>query len=175
MSKYLIVLIIFGLGIAGYLGGVYFTSKAMNNIGTVAEQVNVSETKKTREDVTGQKNSLTISNSQGAVVISATLLTKASNELVFEIVMNTHSTDLNQYDLSKIAQLYFGTTVTTLGDFTWETMNDDTHHKKGYLKWVGPIPEDLSLIKLELQNIAEIPSRSFSWDQKEYLNQIVAK
>lgn len=173
MKKLLIALFVLALGVGGYWGGAYFTNKAMNNLGTVAEQV--SATKQPRENVTGQENVLTLTDSQGTVVIQTTLmLAESSNsQLVFEIVMNTHSVDLNQYDLTRIANLSFESTSALPGSFSWESSNNDTHHKLGYLKWSGTTPKDISALTLELEGIDEIPSRTFTWDQKEYLDQIV--
>lgn len=162
---------------AAYFGGAYITSKFIESRGTVADQGYETETKQIRESVSGQENELTISDSQGEVVIDATLIPEDSSKdgLVFEIVMNTHSVDLTQYDLTKISTLSFGSEGRASENFTWEPSSTDSHHIKGFLKWSGSVPKNSSLIQLELKDIDQVTSRIFAWKQKNTIKQILAK
>lgn len=135
---------------------------------TMAEQVeNKGEVNK--ENTVENESTLTRVDSQGSVTIQATLLPEKShtNLLTFEIVMNTHSGDLLQYDIRDQAQLSFGTTINRTGTFEWKYTNKDSHHMSGYLMWKGNIDEDD--INLELKNIENIPTRLFTWEKKDLI------
>ncbi|WP_394237312.1 hypothetical protein [Niallia oryzisoli] len=108
---------------------------------------------------------LTRMDSQGAVGVEATILPErsSSNELIFQIVMNTHSIDLLQYPLDELARLSFSSIENPSGEFKWELTNDDSHHLVGYLKWKGSVIEDNIILKIN--NIDNIPSRTFEWEQ----------
>lgn len=133
---------------------------------TIASQVENTKLNNSTE-VKGKESDLSRLDSQGAVAVQATLLPEKSslNELMFEIVMNTHSVDLLQYPLNELAQISFGTAINTTGEFKWEHANEDSHHMVGYLKWTGTIPEDS--ISLELTGIDNIPSRTFIWEKSD--------
>ncbi len=177
MKKYYIAILFIIIGVAAYFGGSYLTTQFINSRGTAADEVSDTATKQTRENISGQDNELTLSDSQGAVTVDTTLILEESSAsgLVFEIVMNTHSVDLAQYDLAGIAQLAFSTGSGATENFTWEADSNDSHHMKGTLKWTGSIPKDTANIKLELKGIGEAPSRTFVWDQKEAIEQITTK
>lgn len=133
---------------------------------TIAKQIENTGLSSSRE-VKRTESELSRIDSQGAVTVQVAILPEKSieNELMFEIVMNTHSVDLNQYQLNKLAQLSFGTTVNTTGEFEWKPVNDDAHHRIGYLKWKGNLSEDG--ITLVLKNIDDIPSRTFVWTKDD--------
>ncbi|MCM3668956.1 hypothetical protein M3181_08070 [Mesobacillus maritimus] len=135
---------------------------------TVAEQVKDSSEEQGRSNVEGAQNLLTKTESQGAVTIEVTLLPEQSNRnlLVFEIAMNTHSVDLNQYDLASLAEISFGDDEKKQ-NFEWESLSNDSHHMMGSLTWKGEleeIPENLTLI---LKDIDQISSRTFKWEKEE--------
>lgn len=129
---------------------------------TIAKQIENTGLSSSKE-VKGTESELSRIDSQGAVAVQVAVLPEMSleNELMFEIVMNTHSVDLNQYQLNKLAQLSFGTTVNTTGEFEWKPENEDSHHRIGYLKWKGtPSWDGITLV---LKDIDNIPSRKFVW------------
>jgi hypothetical protein len=133
----------------------------------VEEQVKGSSDEQDGSDVESNQNLLTKTDSQGAVTVQATLLPEDSNRnrLVFEIAMNTHSVDLSQYDLTRLAEISFGEEEQNQ-NFEWESLNNDSHHIKGTLTWrkeIEEIPENLTLI---LKDIDQITSRIFSWDEE---------
>ncbi|WHY68460.1 hypothetical protein [Neobacillus sp. SuZ13] len=79
-------------------------------------------------------------NSEGAVEVKATLVPeKSSNsQLVFEVIMNTHSVNLSQYDFTKLAAISFGTNKIISGTFKWDSSSDESsHHVMGFLVWNG--------------------------------------
>ena len=133
---------------------------------TIASQVINTESKKNAQDE-GVEFSLQRIDSQGTVVIQATLLPEKSksNLLVFEIAMNTHSGDLLQYEIENLAELSFGSNTNTSGTFEWELVNEDSHHMMGYLTWNGDVLDDR--ITLNLNNIENIPSREFIWEKSD--------
>lgn len=115
------------------------------------------------------KSALTRIDSQGAVGVEATLLPEksSSNELIFEIVMNTHSVDLLQYPLNELTHLSFGTAANTSGEFEWERASEDSHHMVGYLKWKGEVIEES--ITLEIKDIDNVSLRTFTWENDDLI------
>lgn len=110
---------------------------------------------------------LTRMNSLGAVGVGVTLPPEksTSNELLFEIAMNTHSVDLLLYPLNELASPSFGELGNASGEFEWELTNENSHHLVGYLKWKGTVIEE-SVI-LEIKNIDNVPIRTFKWEKSE--------
>lgn len=131
---------------------------------TIAEQVENTRSKSNVQD-DEMLTSFQRTDSQGTVVIQATLLPekKSSNQIIFEIKMNTHSGDLLQYNLEKIAQISFGSNLNTTGTFKWDLANEDSHHLVGYLTWSGEVVDDR--ITLTLNNIENVSSRTFIWEK----------
>jgi hypothetical protein len=121
-----------------------------------------------RPDAEGVENTLTKTQSDGAVAVKATLIPEKSNKnkLDFEIVMNTHSVDLLQYDISNISEVSFGTEPATQ-DFKWDASSSDSHHMMGYLIWNGDVKEGNDNISLNIKGIDDIPSRVFNWQKDE--------
>jgi hypothetical protein len=118
-------------------------------------------------------NSLTKSDTTGAVGIYTTLIAEKSNsnQLTFEVVMNSQTVDLHQYDLPKLAALSFGTQKNNPGTFEWESTNIDAHNRIGYLKWSGIIDKNYKKINLELKDIGHISTRTFSWKKSKLIDQ----
>lgn len=119
------------------------------------------------------QNVLSKIDSQGEVDVEVTFLPEKSNTdtLLFEILLNTHTGDLLQYEVDELAQISFGSDINKTGIFEWELSNDDSHHTVGLLKWTGEV-ESNSNIKLELKNIERDVSRSFIWNQSEVISSI---
>lgn len=144
---------------------------------SIAEQViktsgNASVTD--RPNVSGTENDLSRMNSDGAVVIKTTLLTEKSsgNQIVFEVVLNTHSGNLLQYDFAKLANINFGNTNNNTGVFEWQPSNQDSHHLQGLLTWKGEIDKAYNAIELNLKDIDSIPSREFNWEKSKMIDEI---
>lgn len=80
----------------------------------------------------------------------------------FEVIMNTHSVELTQYNVSEQSELIISGQVAQ-GTFQWESVNNDPHHMKGYLKWEGNT--DLKgPFTLNIKGIDDIDSRHFTWN-----------
>ncbi len=125
----------------------------------------------------GTKSSLTTYDSTGMVGIYTTLLLEKSNshQLVFEVVMNTDSDDLFQYDLTKIAAISFGTETDNPGTFEWESSNKNDHHMIGYLKWNGTLDRNYKNIILDLKGIDNVSLRTFTWKKSKLTDRILTK
>ncbi|MEH6905166.1 hypothetical protein [Neobacillus drentensis] len=165
-----IIITVLVLAVGG-VGG-YFITSAVISGNSASETTNgdkVSEaSKQMRPEAEGVENSLTRTQSEGAVVVKATLLPEKStkNKLVFEIVMNTHSVNLLKYDISNITDVSFGTERATQ-NFKWDATSKDSHHIMGYLMWNGHVKEGYENISLNIKGIDQIPSRVFSWQKNE--------
>lgn len=144
---------------------------------SIADQVkqNQSTSTEARPNVEGTESELTKSNSEGAVAIKTTLLAEKSSgdQLVFEVVMNTHSVDLLQYDLSQLASISFGADINKTGTFEWLPTNKDSHHIMGNLTWNGALDNNYKNINLEINNIDNIPSRMFIWEKSKVIEGIL--
>ena len=178
-----IISLVIGAVIVGfasfYLTG-FFINGNESKGDSIADQVilnsNNSSTD-TRPNVNGTENDLTKVNSAGTVEIKTTLLTEKSNrnELVFEVVMNTHSGNLLQYDFSQMANIRFNKENANSGVFEWQSSNQDSHHLKGLLIWNGKLDESYSFIELNLKDIDNIPSRNFIWEKSKVIDEIYKK
>lgn len=151
-----------------FIGWFYIKQLALPNIlsekNTIAAQGENTQSNDSTKDKESE-SSLSRLDIQGTVSVKTTFLPdkSTSDELVFEVEMNTHSGDVLQYQLDKLVQLAFGTVVNTNGEFEWEPIKEDSHHLVGYLKWKGTISKDS--ITLQLKDIDNIPSRSFTWER----------
>ncbi len=101
------------------------------------------------------------SNNEGPVTVE--VVPRFSTEIAFEIVLDTHSEELNE-DL---------TTAATLVDDTgkkyepvgWNGNPPGGHHREGLLLF-NPITPAPKFIKLILTNVGGTRERSFIWDLK---------
>lgn len=122
-------------------------------------QVQQNDSDKTSAGQTNGKemeSKLTKINYDGAVEVKATLVPEKSsnNQLVFEVMLNTHSVNLSQYDYTKLAAISFGTNANISGTFEWDSSNQESsHHVMGYLVWNGVIDNYYKAINLELKGI----------------------
>ena len=167
--KWIIITLLF-LAVGG-IGG-YFITSAVRSGNSTSETTKVDKvfeaSEQMRLEAEGEENSLTKTQSEGAVAVKATLLQEKSNKnkLVFEIVMNTHSVDLLQYDISNISEVSFGTEPATR-NFKWDASSSDSHHMMGYLIWNGDVKDGYENISLNIKGIDQIPSRVFNWQKDE--------
>jgi hypothetical protein len=105
------------------------------------------------------------SSSGGAVTIDIEWDKAEYGSLIFNVAMNTHSVDLDQYDLGELAVLrdnggkeYHPT--------SWESAPGG-HHRRGVLGF--PLPESLSQGKTEyvemvIRDVAGIKERVLRWE-----------
>lgn len=111
---------------------------------------------------------LTRVSDEQAVVVEVTPLnlTDGGPTLDFQVALNTHAVDLN-YDLAQIAVLR-DDRGNEYRPATWSGPQGG-HHVSGVLSFDGyatiVTPETTSL-ELELQGIAQVPSRRFRWEMR---------
>ena len=105
------------------------------------------------------------SNNGGAVNIDVKWLSVENDKLVFDVSMNTHSVNLDQYDLGKLAILR-----DELGNeyvpVSWNSAPGG-HHRKGTLTFA--FPEALSqgktkYLELIIHDVAGVGERVLKWE-----------
>ena len=104
------------------------------------------------------------SSSEGSVDIDAKWLGERSNSLAFQIDMNTHSVELDQYDLSKLSILR-DDAGKDYRPITWDSAPGG-HHRGGTL--VFPLPDSLrqqnaKYIELVIRDVAGVKERILRW------------
>lgn len=104
-------------------------------------------------------------NNEGAVAVAAQWMGEQNGLIVFGISMDTHSVDLDQYNLSLLAVLRddSGNEYTPV---SWNAAPGG-HHREGRLAF--PIPDSLTqgqtkFIKIIIKGIDNINERVFEWD-----------
>ena len=114
-------------------------------------------------------DSATRVDEQGAIVIEITPvnLGASTDTLEFDVVMNTHSIDLNM-DLATLATLTTDTGI-ALPATIWDAPRGG-HHVEGKLIFLSrkdgnSILEGASRLELTIINV-EVPSRVFEWELK---------
>jgi hypothetical protein len=166
------------VGAMGFFLTNFIISSDKEEGSSIADQVKQSQpvsTDAVRENVTGTESELTKTNSEGAVAIKTTLLAEKSSkdQLVFEVVMNTHSVDLTQYDLTQLASISFGVDSNNSGVFEWDSANRDSHHMMGNLVWKGTLDNNYKTISLNLNNIDGISLRNFTWEKNKLIDEVL--
>jgi hypothetical protein len=121
-----------------------------------------------------QPQNLTQQDTQGAVTVTATLLTpdtpRADGRLAVQIKLETHSVDLDQYQLEQLAVLRDpqGREIAALG---LELASGSGHHREGVL--VFPATDlsgqasrspEAKTFTLILRGIGGVPDRVFRWE-----------
>lgn len=105
------------------------------------------------------------SDTGGRVTIDVEWTKTENGSLVFDVAMNTHSVDLDQYDLGKLAVLR-----DDIGNeyhpVSWHSASGG-HHRKGTLAF--PLPDSLdrrkiAYFELILHDIAGVEERVLKWE-----------
>jgi len=107
-------------------------------------------------------NGLVQGNSDGSVAIDVKWAGEEMGSLTFEVSMDTHSEDLDGYDLSKIAVLR-DDTGKEYRPLTWVSAPGG-HHRSGTLTL--PIPAGIGQAKyleLVIKNLADVGERVLRW------------
>lgn len=111
-------------------------------------------------------------NSEGPVTISIQYLdskdTGDSDSLAFQVTITTHSVDLDQYNIDKLAVLKDGQgNVYTPSKWT-DDQGSGGHHRSGilYFDLAGNaiIDSNDKFFEVEIYEIGDVPVRSFRWD-----------
>lgn len=115
--------------------------------------------------LTNQNALQTQTNDEGSVAIKVTPkdLLESSPTWDFEIVLDTHSGNLDQ-DLTKSALLIDenGNQSTPI---SWEGDPPEGHHRQGVLKFKQVLPRPNS-IELKIAKIGDVDERIFKWELK---------
>lgn len=106
-------------------------------------------------------NGLTQSHNGGAVTIDVEWLGETSGNLRLEVAMNTHSVDLDSYDLGKLALLRDDTGKQYLPT-SWDS-RPGGHHKQGVLTFQAPDSEP-KYLDLIIWDVAGVKERAFRWE-----------
>lgn len=138
-----------------------------NNPSTDAEEIDSSDdTEETNSSYIPAGNMIR-SSTEGAVTIDVEYLGYKDNLLSFNVAMNTHSVDLDGYDLVKLSELT-DDRGNKYDAFFWDS-KPGGHHRSGVLTFFRSGsqagPDELMLI---IHNIAEIRDRTFIWEDISY-------
>ena len=145
------ILIILGILLA------LFTFYNFSNFGKIKPLNN-----QNKESVLNQKILETKINTDGEVTIKVAPkgLTSDSLSWDFEIILDTHSLDLNE-DLTEVSVL-IDTNGNEYAPVSWEGDPPGGHHREGVLKFkpITPLPQSITL---KIRNVGSVNERSFSW------------
>ncbi len=121
----------------------------------------------------GSPQHLTQENTQGAVTVSATLLNpdkpRLDGTLAVLVKLDTHSIDLDSYQLEKVAILRDaqGREIQALG---LESLSGSGHHREGVLTFPGTdtdgkplLSPEAKTVTLILRGVGGVPERVFRW------------
>ena len=114
------------------------------------------------------KKSLSRNNSEGAVTIAVTYLNPLQPQqegvLAFEVKLNTHSVDLDQYRFDQIAFLQVDAEPEqkSLG---WFEPSGGGHHLSGVLKFNGSFSTSAERMTLVIRGVDGVAQRFFEWQQ----------
>jgi Spy/CpxP family protein refolding chaperone len=121
----------------------------------------------------GSPQHLTQENTQGAVTVSATLLNpdkpRLDGRLAVLVKLDTHSIDLDAYQLEKVAILRDaqGREIQALG---LESLSGSGHHREGVLTFPGTdadgkplLSPEAKTVTLILRGVGGVPERVFRW------------
>lgn len=151
MNKAITIFIVAFAFIGGFL--IFYDPKPVS--GPVQENSSVSDTQQKLESKIDDQASVT-------VTVTPTLLSAKSGEWKFDIVMDTHSVELDQ-DMTAIAVI-----VDDLGNeyrpIRWEGAGAGGHHREGVLTF-GQTAQIQKSIGLKIFTIGDVV-RSFAWELK---------
>jgi hypothetical protein len=101
-------------------------------------------------------DSLTQQQEAGGITVKVTWQPEAAAP-TFEVTLDTHSIDVNDYDLAELALLR-----TEAGDLQPEpwTAPEGEHHRSGTL--VFP-PTESRVLELVIRDLGDVPERTFRW------------
>jgi Spy/CpxP family protein refolding chaperone len=121
----------------------------------------------------GMPQNLTQQDTQGAVTVSATLLTpdktREDGKLAVQVKLDTHAVDLDQYQIEKLAALRdgLGREIPAAG---LESASGSGHHREGVLTFPGAdasgkpvLSPEAKTLTLIMRGIGGVPERMFRW------------
>ncbi len=113
----------------------------------------------------GPTNGLVQTNTGGSVTIDVEWIKVEDGLLIFNVAMNTHSVDLDQYDLGEL------TTLRDDADNEYHLVSWDSapggHHRRGTLTFT--LPDSLSqgetkYLEIVIRDVADINERVLKWE-----------
>ncbi len=110
-------------------------------------------------------NGFTQTNAGGAVEIQVKWLADKKDSLVFDVSMNTHSVDLDKYDLKQLAVLH-DSQGNEYQPLSWNSAPGG-HHRSGKLTFTVPssLKEDSTkFLHMVIRNVDGISERNLEWD-----------
>jgi hypothetical protein len=127
---------------------------------------NISEETETGNTVSSIQplNGAVQSNSGGAVTVNLEWLAKNVTDLTFEVVMDTHSVNLDPYDLGKLAILR-DDTGKEFSPTSWLSPPGG-HHRKGELTFAAPDPvkaKSAKYFEVVIRDVSGVKERVFKW------------
>ena len=113
----------------------------------------------------GPTNGLVQSNTGGSVTIDAEWIKAEDGLLMFDVSMNTHSVDLDQYDLGELAVLR-DDAGNEYHPVSWDAAPGG-HHRKGTLAFA--LPDSLSqekakYVEIVIRDVAGVEERVLKWE-----------
>ncbi|MDT8316545.1 MAG: hypothetical protein RQ824_00950 [bacterium] len=99
-------------------------------------------------------------NSEGKVTIRVTYENPGKADPAFSVSMNTHSVNLDGYDMGELSLLRDGKGREYRGK--WTSPEGGGHHISGVLLFEGLKP-DAGKIELIIRDVAGIKERKFTW------------
>lgn len=112
------------------------------------------------------KRDLRRTNDEGPVEMAVLYLNplrqEAGSVLSFEVRMNTHSVNLDVYEMGEISFLRIdgGDEQKALG---WSKPGGGGHHRSGVLKFAGPIPSGARSLQVIIRGVGGVKERVFEW------------
>jgi len=112
------------------------------------------------------KKDLRRTSNKGPVEINLVYLNplqqESTNELAFDVTMETHSVDLDAYKMETLSFLRIAgkQELKALG---WLNPGGGGHHVSGVLKFEGPIPPGAKLIQVIIRGVGNVKERIFEW------------
>ncbi len=113
----------------------------------------------------GPTNGLVQSDTGGSVTIDVEWIGLKDGSLIFAVAMNTHSVDLDRYDLEGKAVLR-DDEGKEYRPASWESAPGG-HHRRGILTFSPPdslIQEKAAYLELIIQGVAGVEERVFKWE-----------
>ncbi len=110
-------------------------------------------------------NGLVQSNTGGSITIDVEWIKAEDGYLIFDVAMNTHSVDLDQYDLGRLAVLR-DDAGNEYNPVSWDSAAGG-HHRQGTLTF--PLPDSLSqgtakYVEVVIRDVADIAERVLKWE-----------
>ncbi len=113
-------------------------------------------------------------DSQGSVdvgIMFKNLAEKNEDNLQFEVMLNTHSVNLDDIDYGNLVSLVTDNGEVISDGFQWLKTEGSGHHIFGYLeipkkyKGVDIIDSSTKYVELEIKGLDNIESRKFKWEE----------